>query len=160
MARFVFKLEGVLRHRHNVEKDRQRQVALIQQQLQLLDNELRRLDRSVQQATEELRSGGLVGRLDMSFIAAHRRFVAATQRKAMVLVQKMALVQKQLEEARRSLAEAAIQRKIIEKLREKHLARWRDDQTRHELSQLDEIGMQLGYRHLREAGEMAQGGEA
>ena len=40
MARFEFQLEGVLQHRKNVEHERQRELALVQGQLQQLENEL------------------------------------------------------------------------------------------------------------------------
>jgi flagellar export protein FliJ len=48
-----------------------------------------------------------------------------------------------LDDARRALAEAAKQRKIIEKLRERQFERWREDQARRETAWLDEAGTQL-----------------
>jgi flagellar export protein FliJ len=53
-----------------------------------------------------------------------------------------------VDEARAQLAEAAKQRKIIEKLREQQFERWKADQAKRELAQLDEIGMQLAYQNL------------
>src|SRR5687768_6543055 len=106
MAKFDFKLEGVLRHRKNVERERQRELAVVQAQLQQLESQLRELDREVQAASGDLREHRLVGRLDLNYIAAHRRFVGAMQKKGMGLVQRMAIVQKQVEEARKLLAQA------------------------------------------------------
>src|SRR4051794_6888553 len=110
MAQFDFKLEGGLRHRTNQEHQRQRELALVQGEMQQLEGELRQLDQEVRQASGALRANHLTGKLDLTYLAAHRRFVAATQRKAMGVVQKMALVQRKLEEARAALAEAAKQR--------------------------------------------------
>jgi flagellar FliJ protein len=67
------------------------------------------------------------------------------QRQALALVQKMAQQKQKVEEARIDLAEAAKQRKVIEKLREKHFERWRAALAHRELTEQDEIGMQLSY---------------
>jgi flagellar export protein FliJ len=150
MAKFSFKLEGVLHHRRNIEQQRQRELALVQAQMQNLQSELRQLDQSTQQAMADLRRTRLVGSIDMEFITAHRRFMGSMQRKAMALVQKMSLVQRQVDEARRALAEAAKQRKIMEKLRETLHHRWLDALNKRETEELDEIGTQLAMRQLRE----------
>lgn len=147
MAKFVFKLEAVLRQRKHVEGERQRALALVQAQMTQLQNELRLVNETVQTSTTDLRENRLVGKLDLHFLAAHRRFTLATQRKAMQLVQKMALVQRSVDEARLALAEAAKERKAIEKLREKHHQRWAEDIGRREAAQLDEISMQMSYEN-------------
>jgi flagellar FliJ protein len=150
MPRFVFKLEGVLHHRRNVEHQRQRELALVQAQMQQLQAELRRLDQSVQEATADLRRSRLVGAIDMAFLAAHRRFVTSMQRNAMTLVQKMSLIQRQVADARKALAEAAKERKIMEKLRDKQFQRWLDALNKRQTEELDEIGTQLAIRQLKE----------
>jgi flagellar FliJ protein len=143
MARFVFKLEGVLRQRLYAERERQRALAVLRQQMTDLQNALRALNGSVQTANDDIRANHLTGKLDMNFLAAHRRYLVAVQRQGMELAQRMALLQRQVDEARQALAEAAMQRKIIEKLREKQLERWKADQSRRETADLDEIAMQL-----------------
>ena len=100
---------------------------------------------------------GLTGVLDMSFLAAHRRFTGSVQRKAVAIVQKMALVQREIDAARAALSEAAKQRKIIDKLREKQLERWKAQRSRAENEELDDIGMQLAFRQLGEAQAAAAG---
>jgi flagellar FliJ protein len=157
MPHFEFRLEGVLRHRQNIERNCQRDLAVVQSHMQQLQGELKALDAVSQQATSDLRGSRLTGRLDMNFLAAHRRFMAASQRKAMGLVQKMALVQRQIDEARGKLMEAAKQRKIMQKLREKRLARWLEDQQRHEAAGLDEVGMQISYRQLSDRADELEG---
>src|SRR5688572_13945709 len=148
MAKFVFKLEAVLRQRKHVEGEKQRALALIQSQMTALRNELRLINETVQTSTSDLRENRLTGRLDLHFLAAHRRFTLATQRKAMNLVQKMALVQRSVDEAQQALVEAMKQRKAIEKLREKHHQRWRDEIARKEANQLDEVAMQMSYENI------------
>ena len=152
MAKFVFKLEAVLRQRKHVEGERQRALAIVQAQMAQLQSELRAVNETVQTSTTDLRENRLTGRLDLHFLAAHRRFTLATQRKAMNLVQKMALVQRSVDEAQQALVEAMKQRKAIEKLREKHEQRWREDLARKEANRLDEVAMQMSYENvLRDA---------
>ncbi len=153
MARFVFQLEGVLEHRRHVERQKQRDLAVAQAQLSQLEAELRRLDESVRQTNEDVRRNHLTGVLDMNFLAAHRRFMNATQRQAMNLVQRMALAQRKAQEAQKALIEAAKQRKVIEKLRERYQQRWQAELDRREMLAQDELTTQLSFE-LRRPGEV------
>ncbi len=147
MPKFVFKFDGVLRQREHVETQRQRELAVVQQEMTRLQAELRQLNESVATSTSDLRDNHLTGRLDLNFLGAHRRFMLAMQRKAGALVQQIAAVQKRVDAAQAALAEAAKQRKIMEKLREKSLERWKADLARKEMMETDEIAMQIGYRN-------------
>jgi flagellar FliJ protein len=154
MARFVFQLDGVLRQRKLAEEQKQRELAVVEAEMTALDAQLRELDQSVQSTTADVRTNHLTGRLDLNFLAAHRRYLAATQRKALDLAERMAAVRVRLDAARRALAEAAKERKIIEKLREKREAEWKAAQARKEMAALDEIGTRIGYESgLRQAAE-------
>jgi flagellar FliJ protein len=147
MALFVFKLEGVLRHRANIEEQRRRELAAIQAEMAMLEKELAELDAAMRASETDLRQNRLVGRLDLAFLAAQRRYAIAMQRKAIALAQKMAGVRPKLELARANLAEAAKQRKIIEKLRDRQLTRWKQEQAHHELLELDDVAMRLSYQN-------------
>jgi flagellar FliJ protein len=147
MPKFKFQLEGVLRQRKQLERQRQRELAVVQAELNGLTAQLKELESNTQNATLDLRQNRLTGVLDMSFLAAHRRFMIAVQRQGMQLVQKMAVVQKKIDDARLALFEAAKGRKIIEKLREKQFERWKQELGRKELAELDEVSMQLSYWH-------------
>ena len=156
MAKFVFKLAGVLKQRLHVERQRQRDLAERQGHLTSLQQELRQLNERVQSTNDDVRSNHLTGALDMSFLAAHRRFLAAMQRGAVEIVQRMAVAQKQVDEALAALAEAAKQRKAIEKLREKQFERWRAEQDRKETAELDEVAMQISYHDMTQDAEGAR----
>jgi flagellar FliJ protein len=148
MAKFVFKLDGVLKHRTNIEHQRKRELAFVQAQMTALDGELRALDSSVRASVEDLRTNRLLGKIDLSFLAAHRRYSIAMQRKAMGIAEKMAAIQQHVDRARRNLSEASKQRKILEKLRERLLARWTEAIERRDVAEMDEIAMQLGHEQL------------
>jgi flagellar FliJ protein len=143
VAKFIFQLQGVLRHRELLEQERQRELAVVAAEHAAIMGELRALDEVVGKAVADLRQNHLVGTIDLSFLAAHRRFVLATQRKGMVAMARLQEVQKRLDIARGNLAEAAKQKKIIEKLREKQHAIWTEALAKKEMSALDEVAMQM-----------------
>lgn len=147
MPTFIFQLEAVLRHRKQLEQQRQRALAEVMVQMNRLQSELQALNETVRHSNARMRADHLTGTLDLGFLAAHRRFMLATQRKALTLMQRMTLLQRQVEEARRLLADAAKYRKVIEKLKERHRDRWMAALSRRELSEMDEIAMQLSYWH-------------
>jgi flagellar export protein FliJ len=157
MPKFVFQLDGVLRQRKHVEQERQRDLALVQAQMAKLQDELRALNDAVTASGNDVRDNRLVGRLDLNYLTAHRRYMLAMQRKGTELVQRMALVQRQLLDAQQALAEAAKQRKAIEKLEERQHQRWRDGQNRREQIAQDEVSMQMSYRDDLDDGPAADG---
>jgi flagellar FliJ protein len=149
MAKFTFKLEALLRQRKRDEQECQRLLAVQAAVVNAAQEAVRRINETVHAGQEDVRRH-LMGKLDMGFLTAHRRFMGAVQRQVVELVQKVAVANKQLEEARAKLAEAARRRKAIEKLREKQFDRWRIEQARRESALGDEIGNQLAYHHLLE----------
>jgi len=153
MPKFVFNLEGVQRQRKQIEQDKQRILAEKQKALVEIQNQLRRLQETLDATNSDVRQNHLVGRLNMEFIAAHRRFLAGMQRQGLAIVQRLTLAQRAVDAARLELAEAAKRRKAIDKLREKQFERWKLEQSRKEQAELDEIGMQLAYQHLTEVAD-------
>lgn len=151
MGQFRFQLEGVLEHRERLEKDRQRDLAVAQAEMVRLDSELQAVNRDVQQSTADVRDHHLVGRLDMTYLAAHRRYMLGMQRKVLAMAQKIAGQQQVVDAARRALAEASKQKKILEKLKEKQHRRWNEELARREAGALDELTTQLSFRQLAEA---------
>jgi flagellar FliJ protein len=150
MSKFIFRLEPVLKQRKREEQERQRELASRELVVVNLQNDLKRLDESLQGAAEDLRKNHLTGAINLNFLTAHRRFLTAMQRQGIGIVLQVAGAQVLVDEARQQLAEAAKRRKVIEKLREKQFARWREDQERRELAQLDEIGAQIAYANITE----------
>src|SRR5688572_13132050 len=127
MPKFVFQLEAVLRHRKTVEEQRQRELGQARAIMARMEAELRAMDDTTKNVSDDIRNNRLTGTLDMAFLAAHRRYVLAMQRKAIELAARMAQQQQVVEAARKVLAEAAKQRKIMEKLRERQHERWRTE---------------------------------
>ena len=150
MPRFAFNLDPVLRHRTHVEQERMRDLAVAQAEMARLHAELKALNESLQSSASEMKANHLTGSLDVNYLAAHRRYTVATQRRGLILVQEMARQQRKVDEAQRLLGEAAKERKILEKLKERKRERWAAELTRKDSAELDEVGMQLSYRHPHE----------
>jgi len=147
MAKFVFKLEALLKQR---EREEQECLRLLAEQAAVVNSAqeaVRRINETVQSGHEDVRRH-LMGPLDMGFLTAHRRFMGAMQRQVIELVQKVVQAKKRLEEVRTRLAEAARRRKAIEILREKQFDRWRMQQARAETALGDEIGNQLALYNM------------
>ena len=153
MAQFTFPLAGVLRHREHIEQERQRDLAAVQLQMTETQSELKALHASSSATTDDIRTNHLTGRLDMGYLTAHRRYMLGVQRQSAALTQKLAGLQQQADAARLALTEAAKQRKILEKLKEKQQKRWAEAQARREAADLDEVGMQLAYRNTTDNAE-------
>lgn len=143
MPTFAFKLKSVLRHREIIEQQKQRDYALVLAQFKDLEDQLKALNQTMQETNDDVRQNHLTGRLDVSFITAHRRFLMGMQRKAIDLVAAMAKAQREVEVARAALAEAAKQRKVLEQLRETQHERWKQELSRKEMIAADEAAMQL-----------------
>jgi flagellar protein FliJ len=154
MPKFIFHLEGVLRQRTTAMEMRQRELAVVQTQMTALDSQLRALDASMRATERDMRENRLIGKLDLAFLAAHRRYAIDMHRRALAIARKMAEVQVHIDQAKRNLVEASKQKKIIEKLRERQFHKWRHALDRREAAEMDEIGTQLSYVELAQT-EMA-----
>jgi flagellar FliJ protein len=153
MARFVFQLQSVLRHRERIEEGRQRELAFVVSELVRLERERQSLIFDMEENAAEVRNHHMTGKLDMAYLAAHRRYMLGMQRQLGAMAPKIAQQQKVVNEARAALAEASKQKKILEKLREKQHDCWSADQERREAGALDELNTQLSFRELSEVQE-------
>ncbi len=153
MSKFTFSLEPVLRHRLRLEQQAQRVVAERAAGVTRLQDELSALNADLSTSTAQLRSQHLVGSLDLAYLTAHRRYTADVARRGTLLMQRIAVAQRGVDEARARLIEAAKQRRAMETLREKQEARWRADQARRELAEADDATSRLTHASLREGAE-------
>jgi len=148
MAQFKFKLAVVLRHRQAVEKEKLRLFSLAAARVKEVEDQIQALNRTMQETNDDVRQNRLVGRLDVNFITAHRRYLMGMQRKGADLVRLLAERQKEADAARAVLAEAARQTKVLEKLREGQESRWKEELDRKDLALTDEAGTQLATEEI------------
>ena len=150
MAKFLFKLQSVLQHRQLLEQEAQR---VYSEKLAIktdLQNRVKAMDAEVQAVLADLRANHLTGTLDLAFLAGHRRFMLGMQRQGIELLQKVGEASAEVDVAQAALAEAAKQRKILEKLKEKQLDRYKADQAAKELAAADEVAMQMSFAAAQE----------
>lgn len=145
MAKFHFPLDGVLRHREMVEQEKHRAFSVARAEKEKIQVEVRALDEAVRRALADLRANHLTGPLDLAFLAAHRRFMLSMQRQGLTLLERLQEAQKKADAAQVELAEAAKQKKLLEKLRERQQTRWAEATEKKELADLDEVAMQMSF---------------
>lgn len=146
MAKFVFQLQAVLRHRERVEQDRQRELALAIAAQAAVQTQIRQLDESVQAALTDLRTNHLVGVVNLPFLTAHRRFMLSMQRQGLGLLEKLRQEQAKVTQAQAFLSEATRDRKMMEKLRQRQHQRWTATLAAKERADADEVAMQMSFR--------------
>lgn len=150
MKRFRFSLEALLEHRRRLEEARQRELASELSALSRLQGQLDALAEAVREEAAALRDGQLVGRVDVSLLTAHRRFVLACERQRGAVLEQMAVARERVERARALLVEAARARKVVERLKERRYSQWKAEVLKAEQAETDDATSALGvYRMLR-----------
>jgi flagellar export protein FliJ len=161
MAKFVFKLDGLLRARKRAEQECQRALAVV-----VAEHVKKRADAAdavakIESELNDLREKHLVGPINLAYLTSHRRFTADMRRRAAQLDAAASEAAGRVEIARQSLMAAGVAVKVIEKLREKQLARWNADADRKVTAALDEVSMQIGRIVEQDAAaESAEAGDA
>ncbi len=140
-VKFRFPLQVVLDHRSRIEDQRRRELAEAEARRHQCHETLRTMQQTIVGSRGQLRSG-LRGRVDMRQVAAFAGYSIQARGEAQLIVQRLALIERDIETARQRLADAARQRKALELLREKQLAQWQSRQQRREVAELDEIATQ------------------
>jgi flagellar export protein FliJ len=151
MAQFKFKLQVVLDQRERDE--RMAQVAYAQAQLRqrTLEGELAAIESDLRGANEHLRDHHLVGKIDTSMIATHRRYLFAVRSAVIAKATQIADARLKCEALQRKLATAAKDRKAIELLRDRQKSRWLVELDKKELALADDVGMQIAYQNFAAA---------
>lgn len=139
MARFRFTLQAVLRQRELTERERQRKLA--QRQLAAMDadrrlTELRERLEAERQATRALAVGG-----DIAGVRRQGLAIGWIARAMAGAEEELATAQQEVETARAALARAAVDRKVVELLRDRRRAAWLADLNRREQGELDELAV-------------------
>ncbi len=155
MPRFVFELEQLLEHRLQQERERQRHVAVIEQERLAIEYRLRTAQELIEECKLDLRAhlsgpdhdAALVDRLiDPVAVRAQAgrslHLVLSAQRTAIELAGALQRVRS----ARADLLEATKRRKAVELLKKRRYERWRRDMERRENAFLDELAVMRAGR--------------
>ena len=147
MPKFIFRYETLLRHRRNIEDRCQRQLAERVRTQMIMTEQLRGMQQTIVDSKRDL-GNALVGQIDLSRVGEFTRFNAQSTVRGRELVQRLAQLEPQIEEARQQLLHASQQRKALELLRERDLKQWKRELDRKEAAELDELSAQSYTREL------------
>jgi len=141
MPAFRFKLQPVLDLREREERDRQRIVATLESRRQQLERALRDRQTDLSSIKTDLRRALSPGEpADGPVLRLQAGAAMAVQAKGQRLVLQLAGIHKQLEVARKHLAEASRRRRAVELLKERRYHQWIGDLRRREDAANDEVG--------------------
>jgi flagellar FliJ protein len=161
MAKFVFRLQPLLRARQAVERQRQVAVAVLERERLALEDELRAVQRAIVAEKGELREqlspnvGGASARLDLRGVRFQAGASLRLATRAQQVVLRLAGTHTRLEQARGLLLEAAKARKAVELLRERQLEEFVVEQKRREFAALDDMMVMRGRAGVEDSLEDA-----
>ncbi len=162
MPKFRFQLEGVLRFREHVEKQKMLAVARLEVERRAGERAISEYQAMIRAGKDDLRRalaprqrpGADPRGAGIDPVSARQQAAASLhlQLKAQRAAVGLAGVLKRLGDARADLAKAATARRGMEKLKERRLESWRDEQSKLEGALLDEIGTQSAARRVQGVG--------
>ena len=107
------------------------------------------MDACIRQEGEILKQRHARGDVDPSYIGHYQSYVSQMRRAIATRIDKVTEIQKGLHAARRELAEARKQTRILEKLKERRYTRYQRALNKAEALQTDEISTQMFLRKKR-----------
>ena len=136
-----FKLQSVLNYRQSLEDQAQQILTTSLQRQQELEEQLSSQEQILAAADTELKqrqlAGMTVAEMDLYEAQIHHCRVVIED-----LQQRLQRLERRIEEERKDLLHAARQRQVMEKLKDKQEAEYRQELSRQERLMLDEISLQ------------------
>ena len=127
--------------RRRREESLSRELAQLMQRRASIEHRLKSEHASMQGRHKGMRHQ-LVGRLDATMIRVHAQSSVRHQRNLHRAILELAGLEGHLNNARKAVQDACIERKAVELLREKRHQEWLDDMNARESRELDEMAMQ------------------
>jgi len=146
MKQFRFRLQPLLRLRKQQEDQKKRAVGVLLTQIYDLQRQALELAEAIKAEGDTLKQQYIQGNVDLNWVSHYRRYVTSVQRAIAERIQKATNIQERLHQARRELAEAAKQSKILEKLKERQQRQYEREWQRKENREMDEIGTKAFLR--------------
>jgi flagellar protein FliJ len=137
--RFRFRFETMLKIRRQREDQHKRVVAERLGEIRQVQQELERVERLTNEGLDTIRAVQQFGRIDMQQAMAQRGWVTHLHKTALNAEAQLRGLEARLAQERAALAEAAKQRRIIEKLKERQLSRHRIEEQRIETLMTDDL---------------------
>lgn len=137
--RFTFRFETMLRIRQQREDEHKRIVANRLRAIRELKNHMASLDKQIHEELQAIRVGQQPGTIDMQQVIRHRHWLGCLHKGVLEGQARMRFLEAELVRERAALAEAAKQRRILEKLKERRLEQHRRERDRLEVAAADDL---------------------
>jgi flagellar FliJ protein len=137
---FTFRLEPLISSRYNVLKERQSELAKAYEARRILEESIQDIDRQLEEgiaAARNLMQEGQTVRVES--LLGFRRQEMFLRGQHSELMQKMQMVDEEIERCRRAVVVANKELKIVEKLKEKRYEKYLEEENKAETKVMDEI---------------------
>ncbi|MCK4460857.1 MAG: flagellar export protein FliJ [candidate division Zixibacteria bacterium] len=122
MKKFKYRLQALLKVKEHIERERQKEHATALQKVHHQSNELDRLDRSRDSSLSQQR-GQMKENLLVAEMLIYSRYLARLKRERLAGTELLKALEEEKEKKRTDLVEAAKERRVLEKLKERQLAK-------------------------------------
>ncbi|MEM8781671.1 MAG: flagellar export protein FliJ [Planctomycetota bacterium] len=149
MRSFAFRYAAPLKQAELAEQEAQRALAALLRKKHIFETQLRDMQETIRDAKSQL-GQKLVGPVDLSAIGQVARYAGDSTLRGQHIVQRLAVLGGQIEQAREQLAERTRRRRSFELLRDRDLAEFKRQQRRKETAVLDEVAARRHFASLSE----------
>ena len=146
MAKFRFRLESVLRLREMEDDRARRALHEVQRDFQREEQALRDMVELREEAKSDVRGGDDregdddVRQVDVQELLRQRRYINVLYQRIVSKGQDLTRIGKEVERAKKSLGEARVRKRIVERLKERKKQEFLREEDRREARELDELG--------------------
>ena len=146
MRRFSFRFEKILMYRRHQEKERQRNLAVA---LSREDTQRREIARIIadREEAQDRQKQYLVGAISAARLTRYARYYLFSKQMELTGRETLKLLCRETANRRQALVEAARQKKIYEKLKERHWRRFTQTYNQALQKENDDIGQKIFIRN-------------
>ncbi|MBN2022563.1 MAG: flagellar FliJ family protein [Pirellulales bacterium] len=142
MPKFKFRLATLLRLKESVREERHGELARAYEADALLERQQEELVCQREGLMEECRRAVRPGIVDVDRLIESQRFELLLKAQQQYVAQQREAVAVEIDRRRQALVEANREVRVLEKLRERLLARHRQDEDQRQVKLMDELAMQ------------------
>jgi flagellar FliJ protein len=137
--RYTFRFDPMLKIRRQREDEHKRIVAARIREIRQVHEQIDGLENQIHDELSSIRKGQEPGSIDMTQIVRHRRWLGHLHKAVLDTQAQLGCLEAKLSQERVALAEAAKQRRILEKLKERQYERFLKEQDRLETLAADDM---------------------
>ena len=145
MARFTFRMATLLKLRESARDERQAILLQARQAADILREQRESLERESQRLDQQSRDAVLPGPINVDRLLHSRRYELLLRAQQQDLFQQQQVVDAEVLKRQQALVEANREVRVLELLREKQRARYREEEARQEMKAIDEAAQRTGH---------------